>query len=130
METKMPSERVKELADRMGDMSPAAAGELAKTLAKLWGVSLQPAQQQVAQKVDEAEKVPEQTEFDVILVGFDDAKKIAVVREVRAITQLGLKDAMALVNESPKPIKEAVSKDEAESIRKQVEDAGGKVEVK
>ncbi len=71
----------------------------------------------------------EKTEFDVILTTFGD-KKIQVIKEVRAITGLGLKDAKTLVDEVPKPVKEGVSKDEAEKIKSQLEDAGAQVEVK
>ena len=71
----------------------------------------------------------EKTEFDVILVTFGD-KKIQVIKEVRAITGLGLKDAKTLVDEAPKPVKEGVSKDEAEKIKGQLEDAGAQVEIK
>ena len=71
----------------------------------------------------------EKTEFDVILIGFGD-KKIAVIKEVRAITGLGLKEAKALVDEVPKPVKEGIAKDEAEKIKAQLEEAGVQVEVK
>jgi large subunit ribosomal protein L7/L12 len=71
----------------------------------------------------------EQTEFTVVLTGFG-SQKIGVIKEVRAITGLGLKDAKDLVEGAPKPVKEAVSKEEAESIRKKLEEAGGSVEVK
>jgi large subunit ribosomal protein L7/L12 len=71
----------------------------------------------------------EKTEFDVILTTFGD-KKIQVIKEVRAITGLGLKDAKTLVDEVPKPVKEGVSKDEAEKIKSQLEEAGAQVEIK
>jgi len=71
----------------------------------------------------------EQTEFDVILTAAGD-KKIAVIKEVRAITGLGLKEAKALVDEAPKPVKEGIAKDEAEKIQAQLEEAGAQVEVK
>jgi large subunit ribosomal protein L7/L12 len=71
----------------------------------------------------------EQTEFDVIITAAGD-KKIAVIKEVRAITGLGLKDAKALVDEIPKPVKEAVAKEEAEKIKSQLEEAGAQVELK
>ena len=71
----------------------------------------------------------EKTEFDVILTTFGD-KKIQVIKEVRAITGLGLKDTKTLVDEVPKPVKEGVSKDEAEKIKSQLEDAGAQVEIK
>ncbi len=71
----------------------------------------------------------EQTEFDVVLVDFGD-QKIKVIKEVRAVTSLGLKEAKDLVESAPKPIKEGVSKDEAEKIKEQVESVGAKVEIK
>jgi len=71
----------------------------------------------------------EQTEFDVVLIAAGD-KKIAVIKEVRAITGLGLKDAKALVDEAPKPVKEAIDKEEAEKIKAQLEEAGAQVELK
>ena len=77
----------------------------------------------------EAETAEEKTEFDVIITAAGD-KKIAVIKEVRAITGLGLKDAKALVDEIPKPVKEGVAKDEAEKIKAQLEEAGAQVEVK
>ena len=72
----------------------------------------------------------EKTEFDVILAGFDAAKKIGVIKVVRELTGLGLKEAKDLVEAAPKPLKEAIAKDEAEKIKKQLEEAGAKVEVK
>ena len=77
----------------------------------------------------EAAAAEEKTEFDVIVTAAGD-KKIAVIKEVRAITGLGLKDAKALVDEVPKPVKEGVAKDEAEKIKAQLEEAGAQVEVK
>ena len=76
-----------------------------------------------------AEAPAEQTEFDVILAGAGD-KKIQVIKVVRAITGLGLKEAKAVVDEAPKPVKQGVAKDEAESIKKQLEEVGATVEVK
>jgi large subunit ribosomal protein L7/L12 len=76
-----------------------------------------------------AEAPAEQTEFDVILAGAGD-KKIQVIKVVRAITGLGLKEAKAVVDEAPKPVKQGISKDEAESIKKQLEEVGAAVEVK
>ena len=72
----------------------------------------------------------EKTEFDVILAGFDAAKKVAIIKEVRAITGLGLKEAKDLVEAAPKAVKEAAPKEEAEKIKAQLEAAGAKVEVK
>jgi len=77
-----------------------------------------------------AEKPPEKTEFTVMLTGFDAAKKINVIKIVREITGLGLKEAKDLVEGSPKPVKENISKDEAEKFRKQLDEGGGKVEIR
>ncbi|CAB5100490.1 LSU ribosomal protein L7p/L12p (P1/P2) [Olavius algarvensis associated proteobacterium Delta 3] len=75
------------------------------------------------------EAAEEQTEFDVVLIAAGD-KKIQVIKEVRAITGLGLKDAKALVDDSPKPVKEGIAKDEAEKVKEQLEGAGAQVELK
>jgi large subunit ribosomal protein L7/L12 len=72
----------------------------------------------------------EKTEFDVILAGFDDSKKIAVIKVVRGATGLGLKEAKELVEGAPKPLKEGLSKEDAEKLKAEVEEAGGKVELK
>ena len=77
-----------------------------------------------------AEKPAEKTEFTVVLAGFDAAKKINVIKVVREITGLGLKEAKDLVEGAPKPVKENVSKDEAEKFKKQLEEGGAKVELK
>jgi large subunit ribosomal protein L7/L12 len=77
-----------------------------------------------------AEKPAEKTEFTVVLTGFDAAKKINVIKVVRELTQLGLKEAKDLVEGAPKPVKENVSKEEAEKFKKQLEDGGAKVELK
>ena len=76
-----------------------------------------------------AEEAEEQTEFDVILTAFGD-KKIQVIKEVRAITGLGLKDAKELVDGAPKPVKEGIAKEEAEKVKTQLEEAGAQVEIK
>ena len=76
-----------------------------------------------------AEAEPEQDEFDVVLTAAGD-KKIQVIKEVRALTSLGLKEAKALVDEAPKPVKEGVEREEAESLQKEIEEAGGSVELK
>jgi large subunit ribosomal protein L7/L12 len=78
---------------------------------------------------EEAAEAEEQTQFDVILISSGD-KKIPVIKEVRAVTNLGLKEAKALVEEAPKPVKEGVNKDEADKIKAQLEDVGATVELK
>src|SRR5690349_13119547 len=77
-----------------------------------------------------AEKPAEKTEFTVVLAGYDAAKKINVIKVVREITGLGLKEAKDLVEGSPKPVKENIAKDEAEAIKKKLDEAGGKVTIK
>jgi len=105
------------------------AADLAKALEEAWGVSAAAAVAVAAAPAEAAAAVEEQTEFDVILTG-DGGKKIQVIKEVRAITQLGLTEAKSLVEAAPKAIKEGITKTEAEEIKKRVEEAGGTVEIK
>jgi len=105
------------------------AAELAKMLEEKWGVSAAAAVAVAAAPAAAAAAVEEQTEFSVILVAGGD-KKINVIKEVRAITGLGLKEAKDLVEAGGKAVKEGVSKDDAAKIKKQLEDQGAKVEVK
>jgi large subunit ribosomal protein L7/L12 len=105
------------------------AADLAKALEEAWGVSAAAAVAVAAGPAAAAEAVEEQTEFDVILTG-DGGKKIQVIKEVRAITGLGLTEAKALVEGAPKAVKEGVNKAEAEDIKKKIEEAGGTVELK
>ena len=120
------------LVDQLSELTVLEAADLAKALEEKWGVSAAaavaaaPAAGGAAAGAAPAE---EQTEFDVILTG-DGGKKINVIKEVRAITGLGLGEAKALVEGAPKPVKEGVNKDEAEKIKKQIEEAGGTVELK
>ena len=120
------------IVDDLSALTVLEAAELAKLLEEKWGVSAAAAVAAVAGPAAGGAAAPaaeEQTEFDVILTG-DGGKKINVIKEVRAITGLGLGEAKALVESAPKPIKEGVNKDEAEKIKKQIEDAGGTVELK
>ena len=120
---------INKIVDTLSALTVLEAAELAKALEEKWGVSAAAA---VAAPVAAAAAGPaaeEQTEFDVILTG-DGGKKINVIKEVRAITQLGLGEAKALVEGAPKPIKEGVNKAEAEKIKAQIEAAGGTVELK
>ena len=105
------------------------AAELAKLLEEKWGVSAAAAVAVAAGPAAAAAPVEEKTEFTVMLAAFGD-KKIEVIKEVRAITGLGLKEAKDLVEAAPKPIKEGIPKDEAEKIKAQLEKAGAKVELK
>ncbi|OWK30867.1 50S ribosomal protein L7/L12 [Sphingomonas mucosissima] len=119
------------LVDQLSELTVLEAAELSKLLEEKWGVSAAaavaaaPAGGGGAAAPAEEEK----TEFDVILTG-DGGKKINVIKEVRAITGLGLTEAKTLVESAPKAVKEGVSKDEAEKVKKQLEEAGATVEVK
>ena len=121
-----------DVVEFIANMSVLELSELVKEMEEKFGVSAAaPVAMMAAGPGDGGGAVAEeeQTEFDVILTAFGD-KKIQVIKEVRAITGLGLKDAKALVDEVPKPVKEAVAKDEAEKIKAQLEEAGAQVEVK
>ncbi len=115
----------------ISNMTVLELSELIKELEEKFGVSAAaPVAMMAAGPAGEgAAQAEEKTEFDVILVAHGD-KKIQVIKEVRAITGLGLKDAKDLVDSVPKPVKEGVSKDEAEKIKTQLEEAGAQVEVK
>jgi len=117
------------LVDDLSALTVLEAAELSKLLEEKWGVSAAAAVAAPAAAGAAAPAAEEQTEFDVILTG-DGGKKINVIKEVRAITQLGLTEAKALVEAAPKAVKEGISKDEAEKIKKQLEDAGATVELK
>ncbi len=117
------------LVDQLSELTVLEAADLAKALEEKWGVSAAAAVAAAPAAAAAAPAAEEQTEFDVILTG-DGGKKINVIKEVRAITQLGLGEAKALVEGAPKPIKEGVSKAEAEEIKKKIEEAGGTVELK
>ena len=112
------------LVDQLSELTVLEAAELSKALEEKWGVSA--AAPAAAAAAPAAE---EQSEFDVILTG-DGGKKINVIKEVRAITQLGLTEAKALVEGAPKAVKEGVNKEEAEKLKKQLEEAGATVELK
>ncbi|WP_448661253.1 50S ribosomal protein L7/L12 [Sphingomonas sp. CJ20] len=118
------------IVDQLSALTVLEAAELSKLLEEKWGVSAAAAvAAPAAAGGAAAPAAEEQTEFDVILTG-DGGKKINVIKEVRAITSLGLTEAKALVEGAPKAVKEGVSKDEAEKIKKQLEEAGATVEVK
>ena len=122
---------IQSLVDQLSELTVLEAADLAKALEEKWGVSAAAAvaAAPAAGGGAAAPAAEEQTEFDVILTG-DGGKKINVIKEVRAITQLGLGEAKALVEGAPKPIKEGVSKAEAEEIKKKIEEAGGTVELR
>jgi large subunit ribosomal protein L7/L12 len=118
------------LVEKLSELTVLEAADLAKALEEKWGVSAAAAVAVAAPGGAATESVAEeQTEFDVILTG-DGGKKINVLPEVRAITQLGLGEAKALVEGAPKAVKEGVSKAEAEEIKKKIEEAGGTVELR
>ena len=123
---------IAKLVEELSKLTVMEAAELAKALEEEWGVSAAAAVAvagPAAGGAGAAEAAEEQTEFDVILTG-DGGKKIQVIKEVRAITGLGLTEAKALVEGAPKPLKEGVNKAEAEEIKKKIEEAGGTVELK
>ena len=122
---------IAKLVDQLSELTVLEAADLAKALEEKWGVSAAAAVAVAgpAAAGPAAPAAEEKTEFDVILTG-DGGKKINVIKEVRAITGLGLGEAKALVEGAPKAVKEGVNKDEAEKIKKQIEEAGGTVELK
>ena len=115
------------LVDELSALTVMEAADLSKMLEEKWGVSAAAAVAVAAAPA--AAAAEEKTEFDVILASFGD-NKVGVIKEVRAITGLGLKEAKDLVEAAPKAIKEAVSKEDADKIKAQLEAAGAKVEVK
>jgi large subunit ribosomal protein L7/L12 len=121
------------LVDELSSLTVLEAADLAKLLEEKWGVSAAAAVAVAAGPAAGAAAggaaAEEQTEFTVVLASAGD-KKIEVIKEVRAITGLGLKEAKDLVEAAPKPVKESVAKDEAEKLKKQLEAVGAKVELK
>ena len=117
---------IAKLVEELSKLTVLEAADLAKALEEAWGVSAAAAVAVAAAPAAAAEAAEEQTEFDVILTG-DGGNKIAVIKEVRAITALGLTEAKALVEAAPKAIKEAVNKAEAEEIKAKITAAGGTV---
>src|SRR5947209_16746846 len=120
---------ITKLVDQLSALTVLEAADLAKALEEKWGVSAAAAVAAAPAAGAAAPAEEEKTEFDVILTG-DGGKKINVIKEVRAITGLGLGEAKALVEGAPKAVKEGIGKDEAEKIKKQIEEAGGTVELK
>lgn len=120
---------IAKIVEELSNLTVLEAAELSKALEEKWGVSAAAPVAVVAAGGAAAAPVEEKTEFDVILVE-GGAQKINVIKEVRGITGLGLKEAKDLVEGAPKPVKEGVAKDEAEKIKAQLEAAGAKVELK
>jgi len=132
LEEKMADITKDDVIEFISNMSVLELSELVTEMEEKFGVSAAaPVAMMAAGPADGAAggQAEEKTEFDVVLIGYGE-KKIAVIKEVRAITGLGLKDAKDLVDGLPKPVKEAVAKDEAEKIKAQLEEAGAQVEVK
>ena len=115
---------------QINELKPMEIAELIKKMEDGWGVSAAPAAVAVAGPAAGGAAAPEEkTEFDVVLTAIGD-KKIQVIKEVRAITGLGLKEAKDLVEGAPKVVKEGLPKDEAEKVKSQIEAAGGQVDIK
>ena len=125
----MASEKITALIEEVKALTVLELSELVKALEEEFGVSAA-AMAAPAAGGGAAEAAAEKTDFDVVLAGFDAAAKIKVIKVVREITGLGLAEAKAAVEGTPKTLKEAVSKDEAEELKKKIEEAGGKVELK
>ena len=125
----MASEKVTALVEEVKGLTVLELSELVHTLEEVFGVSAAAAA--VAGPAVAAAPVEEEkTEFDVILAGFDAAAKIKVIKVVRELTGLGLAEAKGFVESAPKAVKEGISKDDAEALKKQLEEAGAKVEIK
>ncbi len=120
---------LQKIVDDLSSLTVLEAAELAKFLEEKWGVSAAAAVAVAGPAAAAAAPAEEKTEFTVVLAAAGD-KKIEVIKEVRAITGLGLKEAKDLVEGAPKPVKEGVNKDEADKVKAQLEKAGAKVELK
>jgi large subunit ribosomal protein L7/L12 len=120
---------LQKIVDDLSGLTVLEAAELAKLLEEKWGVSAAAAVAVAGPAAAAAAPAEEKTEFTVMLLAAGE-KKIEVIKEVRAITGLGLKEAKDLVEGAPKPVKEGVNKDEAEKVKAQLEKAGAKVELK
>ena len=122
---------LEKIVDDLSSLTVLEAADLAKLLEEKWGVSAAAAVAVAGPAAGAAAAAPveEQTEFTVVLAAIGD-KKIEVIKEVRAITGLGLKEAKDLVEGAPKPVKEGVNKDDAAKLKAQLEKAGAKVEIK
>ena len=127
----MSAEKLQGIVDQIKDLSLLEASQLVKIMEETFGVSAAAAAAAPAAAAVAAPVVEEKDEFDVFLTGLaDPAKKIGVIKVVREITALGLKEAKDLVEGAPKAVKEAAPKDEAEALKKKLTDAGGTVELK
>ena len=124
------NEKTTQILDLVKGLTILELADLVKALEEEFGVSAAPVAAVAAPGAAAAAPVEEKTEFDVVMTGFDAAAKIKVIKIVREITGLGLAEAKAAVEATPKTLKEAVSKDEAEELKKKLEEAGAKVEIK
>ena len=124
----MASEKITNIIEEVKTLTVLELSELVKALEEEFGVSAAAMAAPAAGAA--AAAVEEKTEFDVVMTGFDAAAKIKVIKIVREITGLGLAEAKAAVEATPKTLKEAVSKDEAEELKKKLEESGAKVELK
>jgi large subunit ribosomal protein L7/L12 len=120
---------VEDIFSQINELKPMEIAELITKMEDEWGVTAAPAAVAVAAAGGGDAAVEEQTEFDVILTAIGD-KKIQVIKEVRALTGLGLKEAKQLVEEAPKAVKEGVDKEEAEKVKAKIEEAGGQADIK
>ena len=121
---------LEKIAEELSGLTVLEAADLAKLLEDKWGVSAAaPVAVAAAAPADGGAAAEEQTEFDVILASFGD-KKINVIKEIRTLTGLGLKEAKDLVESAPKEIKEGIAKEEAEKLKEQLESAGATVDIK
>jgi large subunit ribosomal protein L7/L12 len=118
-----------DILNAIAEMSVMDVVELVEAMEEKFGVTAAAAAAVVAAPAEGGAAAAEQTEFDVVLTGFGE-KKVGVIKAVRGITGLGLKEAKALVESAPAPIKEGVEKAEAEDVKKQLEEAGGTAEIK
>ena len=126
----MASEKITNMIEEIKTLTVLELNELVKALEEEFGVSAAAQVAVVAGAADAAPAAEEKTEFDVVLTGFDAAQKIKVIKAVREITNLGLAEAKAKVEGIPCAIKEQVSKDEAEELKKKLEEVGASVELK
>ena len=126
----MASEKITALSEEVKGLTVLELSELVKALEEEFGVSAAAMAAPAAGAAGAAPAAEEKTEFDVVLASFDAAAKIKVIKAVREITGQGLAEAKATVEGAPKTLKEAVSKDEAEELKKKLEEAGAKVELK
>ena len=118
------------ILDQIKELTLLEASDLVKMMEDTFGVSAAAAAAPAAAAAAPAAAEPEKEDFDVILSGFDAAKKIGIIKVVREITQLGLKEAKDLVEAAPKPVKEGVPKAEAEELKKKLTEAGATVDLK